>query len=131
MDRIFKNQITTLIITFADHFKKEFPPKTLNVVCTHVLNKFKSLRCLEYYPYCDLYLDHIERLSCKSIEPSALFSSSLTTLHINVEDFTDCLYLLDGRLKQLHTFYVNVHFFWPPSPSPIINQVIYLSVGND
>jgi hypothetical protein len=50
------------------------------------------------------------------------FSSSLTTLHINVEDFNDCLYLLDGRFKQLHTFYVNVHIFLPPL-STIVNQV--------
>jgi hypothetical protein len=54
--------------------------------------------------------------------PPTFFSSSLTTLHINVEDFDDCLYLLDGRFEQLHTLYIDIHFFWPPS-STIHNQV--------
>ncbi|CAF1593808.1 unnamed protein product [Adineta steineri] len=42
--------------------------------------------------------------------PSNSFSSSnLTHLYINVETFGDCLYLLDGRLKKLTTFCVNVY----------------------
>ncbi|CAF4662173.1 unnamed protein product, partial [Rotaria sp. Silwood2] len=42
-------------------------------------------------------------------------------LHINVDDFTDCLYLLDGRFQQLRTFYIDVRLFTPPSPA-IINK---------
>jgi hypothetical protein len=96
-------------------------------VCAHILTKFNNLRCLEFYPYCDIYIDDVERLSFQLLEPPTFFSSSLTTLHINVEDFTDCLYLLDGRLKQLHSFYVDVHLFWPPS-STIFSQVDYFSL---
>jgi hypothetical protein len=41
--------------------------------------------------------------------PSNTFSSSsLTYLNVNILDFNDCLYLLDGRLKQLHTCMVQV-----------------------
>ncbi|CAF4366289.1 unnamed protein product [Rotaria magnacalcarata] len=35
-------------------------------------------------------------------------SSTLLELHVTVNNFDDCLYLLDERFNQLHTFYVNV-----------------------
>ncbi len=35
-------------------------------------------------------------------------SSTLTKLCINIDNFDDCLALLDGRLKQLTTFIVQV-----------------------
>jgi hypothetical protein len=42
--------------------------------------------------------------------PSTTFSSPiLTHLHINVADFDDCLYLLDGRLRELRTLCVKVY----------------------
>jgi hypothetical protein len=42
--------------------------------------------------------------------PSTTFSSPiLTHLHIDVKTFDDCLYLLDGRLRQLTTFLVTVY----------------------
>ncbi|CAF3899083.1 unnamed protein product [Rotaria sordida] len=31
-------------------------------------------------------------------------------LHVDVDTFTDCLYLLNGRFSQLHTLYVNIDF---------------------
>jgi hypothetical protein len=98
----------------------------MNIVCTHVLNMFTNLICLKFHPYDDIYVGRIGRLSFKSREPTTLFSSSLMELHIEVADFTDCLYLLDGRFKQLRRFYVNVHLFMPPSPA-IINKVCYLN----
>jgi len=100
----------------------------MNILCTHILTMFSNLICLKFHPYFDSYIDPIERLSFKFGESPTFFSSNLVELHINVEDFTDCLYLLDGRFKQLHTFYVNIHFFVPPSPA-IINKVHYLNQG--
>ncbi|CAF1591186.1 unnamed protein product, partial [Adineta steineri] len=42
--------------------------------------------------------------------PSTTFSSPiLTHLYINVENFDDCLYLLDGRFGELTTLCVNVY----------------------
>jgi hypothetical protein len=35
-------------------------------------------------------------------------SSTLIKLKINVPHFTDCLYLLDGRLESLSTLIINV-----------------------
>ena len=43
--------------------------------------------------------------------PSTTFSSSiLTQLCIDVSTLDDCLYLLDGRLKQLTTLIVRIHY---------------------
>ena len=42
------------------------------------------------------------------ISPPSIFSSNLLELHINLDHFTDCLYLLDGRLNQLRTFYTSI-----------------------
>jgi hypothetical protein len=53
------------------------------------------------------------------------FSSTLMELHIKVSNFEDCLYLLDGRLKQLHTLYVNI-WFVGLRPFTIYKKVRYL-----
>jgi hypothetical protein len=101
----------------------------MNIVCTHILTMFSNLLCLKFHPYFDFHVANKERLSFSLIKSPRLFSSSLMELHINVKDFTDCLYLLNGRFKQLHTFYVNVDWF--PSPSPvIINKVGQLNKRN-
>lgn len=41
-------------------------------------------------------------------------SSTLTTLKINVENFADCLLLLDGRLESLSTLMINISFIFEP-----------------
>jgi hypothetical protein len=93
----------------------------MNIVYTHVSIMFSNLKCLKFHPYSDFYIAYNEQLSFESREATRS-SSNLIELHISVEKFTDCLYLLDGHLEQLHTFYVNVHYFTPPS-SPMINKV--------
>ena len=37
-----------------------------------------------------------------------IISSNLLELHVNLQYFTDCLYLCDGRFNQLHTLDVNI-----------------------
>ncbi|CAF1272437.1 unnamed protein product [Rotaria sordida] len=90
-------------------------------VCTYVLTMCTNLLCLKFHPYSDIYVDFSERLSFESIKSASFFSSNLMELHINVDDFTDCLYLLDGRFQQLRTFYVDIRLFTPPSQA-IINK---------
>ncbi|CAF0765299.1 unnamed protein product [Rotaria sp. Silwood1] len=96
----------------------------INIVCTYVLIMCTNLLCLKFHPYSDIYVDFRERLSFESIEPARFFSSNLMELQINVDDFTDCLYLLDGRFPRLCIFYVDVRLFTPPSPA-IINKIDY------
>ena len=125
LNRIFKNHITTLNITIAEHEMTSLTLDTMNIVCTYVSTMFTNLICLKFHPYSDVYISSFERLSFASMETTKFFSSSLMELHINVDEFTDCLYLLDGRFKQLHTFYVTVQYFMSPSTA-IINKVDYL-----
>ena len=54
-------------------------------------------------------------------------SSTLTKLCINVYNFNDCLALLDGRLKQLTTFIVQVELYQSVDIN-ILQQVSLYSV---
>ncbi|CAF1562711.1 unnamed protein product [Rotaria magnacalcarata] len=47
------------------------------------------------------------------MSPPICFSSSLLELHVCVDIFSDCLYLLDGRFSQLHTIDIHVIFMFP------------------
>lgn len=58
-------------------------------------------------------------------DQSLMFYSTLVELHINVYNFNDCLYLLDGRFNQLRILFVNAFYIWPLQ-STIINQVSYI-----
>ncbi|CAF1475193.1 unnamed protein product, partial [Rotaria sordida] len=55
-----------------------------------------------------------------------IFSSTLLHLHVIVDTFGDCLYLLDGRFNQLNTFDVTI-YFGNVSVSPLINNKNNLS----
>ena len=94
----------------------------MDTVCTHVLIKFKNLTCLQFHPYSDTYVNPIERVWFRR-EEIQFFSSNLLELHVNVTFLTDCLYLLDGRFPQLHTFCSYVFHLIIPEPIPVINQV--------
>jgi hypothetical protein len=60
------------------------------------------------------------------ISPPTVISSTLLELHVCLTKFSDCLYLLDGRFNQLHTFHVNVEFI-TSSRSIINNKVRYFA----
>ncbi|CAF1289958.1 unnamed protein product [Rotaria sordida] len=48
-------------------------------------------------------------LSIRYLSSNIFSSSILTYLSINVGTLTDCIYLLDGRLKQLNTFIIRIY----------------------
>lgn len=76
------------------------------MVYEHILNSFSKLEHFSVilttiFPYPTLSICRL---------PSNSFSSMvLTHLSINVLTFTDCLCLLDGRLKQLSTLDVEIY----------------------
>jgi hypothetical protein len=41
-------------------------------------------------------------------------SSSIVHLRIKMQNIDDCLYLLDGRLSQLHTLIINLDYIHDP-----------------
>ncbi len=54
--------------------------------------------------------------------PPTVISSTLLELYVGLNKFSDCLYLLDGRFNQLHTFHVNIEFI--TSSRSIINSKV-------
>jgi hypothetical protein len=79
---------------------------TMNVYAI-ILNFFKKLKHLAIAP---LSINNHLPLSLENSSSSTFSSSTLTKLCINVCNFDDCLALLDGRLKQLITFIVQIEF---------------------
>jgi len=78
-------------------------------VYAHILNYFEKL---EHFSVIETTIVGYPSLSVCYL-PSNIFSSStLTHLSINVSTFTDCLCLLDSRLKQLRIFIVFIDILW-------------------
>ncbi len=77
-------------------------------VYAHILSLFENLKHLTIV---SSSVNEYPHLLVRSL-PSTNFSFTLTVLCINVVHFEDCLCLLDGRLKQLSTFIVQIHYIF-------------------
>jgi hypothetical protein len=117
---ILQEQITSLILINNDEVAMECASNYTKKIYAHILAFFKNLKILRIIEpsvvsYPPLSLCHL---------PSTTFSSPiLTHLYINVVTFDDCLYLLDGRLKQLTTLFVTVYI---DTSSCIIHNMVSL-----
>ncbi|CAF3751273.1 unnamed protein product [Rotaria sordida] len=109
---IFKHQITDLILHNNDECTYEISLKTYaRNFYAPIMAFFENLKHLtivssSVYEYPFLLLHNFP--------PTIYFSTTLTVLNINVFVFDDCLCLLDGRLNQLTTFNVQIHFITSP-----------------
>ena len=112
---IFKNQITTLIIEI-DPYKAEL--WTLNDICNRIFSVCKNLTHLIVYE--SSYKNGVPLFF--DLPSPKLSSSTLLVLNIKVQNFFMCLYLLDGRFNQLHTFHIELINIHPPREA-IENQV--------
>jgi hypothetical protein len=81
------------------------PDYTKNVYA-HILIFFEHLK---YLSIVNSTMDGCPPLSLNDCPSTTFYSSTLTKLCIEVNNFEDCLCLLDGRLKQLNTFIVQIH----------------------
>jgi hypothetical protein len=91
---------------------------TVNVY-VRILNFFKRLKHLSIIETMNQPYPHLTLRN----SPSTTFSSStLTHLCINVMTLDDCLYLLDGRLKQLTTFIVRIDYIG--NSSSIVDNMV-------
>jgi hypothetical protein len=61
-------------------------------------------------------------LSLVNLPSNTFHSSTLTYLCIDMYTLDDCLYLLDGRLKQLTTLIVRLNFI--DNSSSIIHNIV-------
>ena len=97
------NQISTLVIDISTNEIQRFPTNANAIIFTHIVTLFTNLQNLNF---CPSLLAH-QRLSFDNISLT-IISTKLLQLHVYLNAFTDCLYLLDGRFNQLHTFYANI-----------------------
>jgi hypothetical protein len=115
----YKKQITDLILiinkkniglTSVEYTRNDYSImlsffenlKHLSIVSTENENYIESIN---NYP----------RFSLNKLAPTIFSSSTLTKLCIHVIEFDDCLALLDGRLKQLTVFVVEVAYIREPT----------------
>ncbi len=115
---LFNKKIQSLVITLANKPKETSKENFITSIFTNILTVFTNLR----YFKCDRVFElHRSRLWFNETT-RPFFSSTLIELHINVLGINECLYLLDGRLNQLQTFYVDIDFV--DHRSLIINQKV-------
>ncbi|CAF4443099.1 unnamed protein product, partial [Rotaria sp. Silwood2] len=98
-----KNKISTLVIDISTNEIQRFPANDNAIIFTHIFTLFTNL---QYLNFCPSLLGH-QRLSFHTT-PLTIISTNLLKLHVYLDTFTYCLYLLDGRFNQLHTFYANI-----------------------
>ncbi|CAF1432789.1 unnamed protein product [Rotaria sordida] len=112
---LLSEQITHLYIDME--VKTVEPPlsKTLSKIFVLILSLCKRLISLNFCSSCRYRL-----MAIHIFKPSTTncISSTLTTLNINVDNFADCLYLLDGRLNCLSTLIIRVLKI-----SPVISNI--------
>ena len=88
-------------------------------VYAHILTYFENL---EHFNIIEASTLAYPGLFAHYLPLSTFSSLILTYLCINVHTFTDCLYLLDGRLKQLTTFIVQ--FYRMDTNSSIVHNLV-------
>lgn len=103
---LFKQQLRKLDLVNCDHERlvESLKEYTTNVY-VHILSYCENL---EHFNITEAPTIFPPGVSVRYLSSSAFASSILTHLSVAVKTFTDCLCLLDGRLKRLQTFDVHV-----------------------
>lgn len=117
---MFRKQIIKLEIINKDHERAVESWKIYTkYLYVHILTYFENLKHLSVVQASN----HVYSLMSICYLPSSTFSSSiLTYLCINMIYLTDCLCLLDDRLKQLNTFIVRIILM--DTDSSLVNNMI-------
>jgi hypothetical protein len=108
---LLKYQITDLVVSIIDEISNTTKTIFLTGVYDRIFTLLTNLKHLEL-DVNDTYFLSQPLLS--GFPSTKCFSSSLTYLRINIHNFDDCLYLLDGRLSQLHTLIVKLGYIHDP-----------------
>ena len=64
--------------------------------------------------FCDLYFERKHWNHISHLTDTSLKSSTLTKLKINLETFTECLFLLNGNFESLTTLILHVELIYHP-----------------
>ncbi|CAF3071348.1 unnamed protein product, partial [Rotaria sp. Silwood2] len=111
LQHIFKCQITELILENTDnsaYVDDEILSEKYNKnAYKSILTLFKNLQSLSIV---GSSINSYPPLSILDLPSTIICSSNLTKLCIYVDSLDDCLYLLDGHLKQLTIFIVQIDY---------------------
>lgn len=100
----WKNQILVLFLTITNTNDELSRNEITRFLFENIFQVLSKLMRLHLFQLSNTDLSH---LSFGDQFP--MFSSSiLVQLNINLDNLSDCLYFLDGRLHQLRSFYVNI-----------------------
>ncbi|UJR09953.1 hypothetical protein I4U23_014176, partial [Adineta vaga] len=99
LNNLFKKQIISLCISFKR--KQRSTDAENRIIFEDIMTVFTNLQYFRLnYSINAPYMSFIT-------SPPTFVPPTLLELHINVENFNDCLYLLDGRFKQLQSLHIN------------------------
>ncbi|CAM4932424.1 unnamed protein product [Rotaria socialis] len=101
--RIFQEKITDLILVYNRDIHTLSMNPDSKYVYEYTLKLFENLQHLSVIQCGRL-------LSIDDLSSTTWQSINLTKLCVDVWRFNDCFALLDGRLKQLNTFIVNINY---------------------
>jgi len=111
----------SLVIDISKQDEEQSKDDLVHFIFLRIFWMFTNLKYLHIASSASDY----QRLSF-GVSPPSIFSSNLVELHINLNEFSDCLYLLDGRLSQLRTLHANIRKI-NELASGIENRVSYLA----
>ena len=78
---------------------------SISKICHSIFDVFPHVKTLLFH---QSSFGNVVPLKFIDSLPSTFRCSTLLKLNVRVQDFDDCLYLLDGRFSQLHTLDVKV-----------------------
>ncbi|CAF3807114.1 unnamed protein product [Rotaria socialis] len=100
----FKSQILSLVVNMSPNDKPNKTESINRIIFTNIFNMFINLQRLNFVSSSIWY----QMLSFHN-SPPTIFSANLLELHVSLENFIDCLYLLDECFNQLRTLHVNIN----------------------
>ncbi|CAF3417392.1 unnamed protein product [Rotaria sp. Silwood2] len=99
---LFQNQILSLTFNMTVNKNPDKRDLINTIIFQRIIKIFINLQYLNFCPSSMWY----SKLSFDSLVKD--LSSNLLELHVTVNNFDDCLYLLDGHFNELRKFHVNV-----------------------
>ena len=99
-----KNQLVSLTIDISTPRTGHFAVDAIAIIFNRIFTMFTNLQYLNFGRY-SMYDDRLSFcLTCPTV-----ICKNLLELHVCLQTFYDCLYLLDGHFNQLRTLYVDVN----------------------
>jgi hypothetical protein len=109
--QVLRQQISDIVLTISDQILDESNVKLLTDIYNRIFSLFTNLK------YLDLDRDDsytFSRSLLTGLSSTTCCSSSIVHLRIKMQNIDDCLYLLDGRLSQLHTLIISLDYILDP-----------------